>query len=88
MSMIEVKVVIDKLEAKVKLVEEKEDGMVVDRHLVTTATIQYEGTPAKLDKVLWALKSGKSVDVTFFSPQTTMDFQSEKEKPEPAMAGS
>lgn len=36
---------IDKLEAKVKLVEEKEDGMVVERHLITEVKVQYEGTP-------------------------------------------
>lgn len=85
MSEIRAKVVVDKLEAKVKLVEDKEDGMVVDRHLITQATIQYEGTPAKLEKVLWALQAGHTVDVVFSTPQLGLDIPEEEK--EPAMAG-
>jgi len=85
MSEIKAKVVVDKLEAKVKLVEDKEDGMVTDRHLITQVTIQYEGTPAKLEKVLWALQAGHTVDVTFFTPQLGLDIPEEEK--ELAMAG-
>ena len=85
MAEIKAKVAVDKLEAKVKLVEEKEDGMVTDRHLITQATIQYEGTPAKLEKVLWALQAGHTVDVVFSTPQLGLDIPEEEK--EPALAG-
>jgi len=85
---IKTKVVIDKLKAAVKIVEEREGGEVVDHHLVTKVTIQYEGTPAKLEKVLWALRSGHTVDVTFSTPQLGLgmpDKESDEEK-EPVLA--
>ena len=85
MSEIRANVRVDKLEAKVKIVDEKEDGAVVDRHLVTQATIQYEGTPAKLEKVLWALQAGHTIDVTFSTPQLGLAMPEEEK--EPAMAG-
>ena len=82
---IKAKVNIDKLEAKVKLVEEKEDNMVVDRQLVTEAKIQYGGTPAKLEEILWALKAGHTITATFTCPQIGMDMPEEEQ--EPALAG-
>lgn len=85
MSEIKAKVIVDKLQATVKMVEEKEDGMVVARTLVTQATIQYEGTPAKLERVLWALQAGHTVDVTFTTPQLGLDLPEEEK--EPALAG-
>ena len=73
MSKVEANVQIEKLEAKVKLVEEKQEGEVIDRHLITEVKVEYEGTPAQLDKVLYALKSGHRVDVTFATPQFGLD---------------
>lgn len=72
--MAEVKVTlqIDKMEAKVKIVEEKEEGAVVDRHLITTVTMEYEGTPAKIDDVLYALRAGHRVDAIITSPQLSL----------------
>jgi len=81
---IKAKVTVDKLEAKVKLVEEKEEGVVVDRQLVTEAKIQYEGTPATLDRILYALKAGHQVDVTFTTPQQELDL----DEREPVHAGA
>lgn len=79
MSQIKETVSIDKIEARVKIIEEKEENEVVDRHLVTEVKIQYEGTPAQLDKVLYAMQAGHSIDVTFTSPQLSLGFL-EKEK--------
>ena len=80
---------IEKLEAKVKLVEEKMEGEVVDRHLMTEVKVEYEGTPAQLDKVLYALKSGHQVDVTFATPQLGLDEAlEEKEAKDPALVGA
>jgi len=73
MSEIYATVQIEKLEAKVKIVEEKEEGVVIDRHLITEAKIEYEGTPAQLDKVLYALKAGHRVNVTLATPQFGLD---------------
>ena len=73
MTKINTTVQIEKLEAKVKLVEEKQEGEVIDRHLITEVKVEYEGTPAQLDKVLYALKSGHWVDVTFATPQFELD---------------
>jgi len=85
MSEIRETVSIDKIEAKVKIVEEKEENEVVDRHLITEVKIQYEGTPAVLDKVLYTLQAGHSINVTFTSPQLDLGFL-DKEK-ETALAG-
>ena len=85
MAVIEARVQTSKLEAKVKLVEEKEEGRVIDRHLITEVKLEYEGTPAQLDKVLYALRSGQQIDVIFGSPQFSLD-ESQEEK-EPAFAG-
>ena len=68
-----------KLEATVKMVEEKVEGAVVDRHLITSVTIEYEGTPARLDKVLHALRAGHDVEVTFGSPQLSLDLPDKAE---------
>jgi len=83
-----VKLPVDKLSAKVKMIEIKEEGAVVERRLITEATIQYEGTPAKLDYILWLLQGGQSVEVTFSSPQFSMEIKEarEIESKEPAMA--
>jgi hypothetical protein len=73
MSEVEVKVQIDRLEAKVKIVDEKDDGgVVVDRHLITEIKLEYEGTPAKLEELLYTLRAGHAVDVTFASPQLSL----------------
>lgn len=71
---------IEKLEAKVKIVEEKEEGQVIDRHIITEVKVEYEGTPAQLDKVLYALKAGHRVDVTLATPQLGLDEKPNKEK--------
>jgi hypothetical protein len=85
MSEVAAKVQIDKMEAKVKIVEEKEEGAVVDRHLITEVKLEYEGTPALLDKVLYTLRAGHTVDVTFGSPQLSLGL--DEETKEPATAG-
>ena len=69
-----------KLEAKVKMVEETEKGEVVDRHLMTSVTIEYEGTPARLDTVLYALRAGHDVEVTFGSAQLSLDMPEKAEE--------
>jgi len=84
---IKAKVTVDKLEAKVKLVEEKEEGVVVDRQLVTEAKIQYEGTPAMLEKILYTLQAGHTVKATFTTPQRGLDLPETKE-PAAARAAS
>ena len=81
MAEIKTTVTIDKLEAKVKITEDKEDGVVSDRHLVTEAKIQFEGTPYQLEKVLWALRDGHTVDVTFSSPQLVFDTPGQDKEP-------
>ena len=84
---INVKVTLENLKATVKMTEEKDkNGDVVDRRLVTQATIEYEGTPAKLDKVLWALQAGQNVEVTFTCPQSAFDILAQGK--EPALAGA
>lgn len=85
MSELNVKLRVDKLEAKVKMVEEKQDGQVIDRHLITEVKLEYEGTPAKLDEVLYTLRGGHQVDVTLGSPQLSLD--ASEESKEPAIAG-
>ena len=72
---------VDKLEAKVKMVEEKQDGEVIDRHLITEVKIEYEGTPAKLDDVLYTLRAGHTVDVTFASPQYSLPTPEPEKEP-------
>jgi hypothetical protein len=73
MSEVKVKVQIERLEAKVKIVDEKGDGgVVVDRHLITEVKLEYEGTPAKLEEVLYTLRAGHVIDVTFASPQLSL----------------
>ena len=80
MSEVVAKVQIDKLEAKVKIVEEKEKGEVIDRQLVTSVTLEYQGTPAKLDDILYTLRAGHAVDVTFASPQLSLSGITGKEE--------
>lgn len=79
-----VKIAVDKLSAKVKMVEIKEEGEVVERRLITEAVIQYEGTPAKLDSVLWLLQGGHDVDITFSSPQLSLFEDEKSEEADPA----
>jgi len=81
MAKVEAKVQTTKLEARVKLVEERVEGEVVDRHLMTEVKIEYEGTPAELDKVLYTLRAGHAVDVTFGSPQYSLDEPEEAKEP-------
>lgn len=81
MGQLNVKVKIDTLEAKVKIVEEKAEGAVIDRHLITEVKIQYEGTPAKLDDILYTLRGGHAVDVTFSSPQQSLGLGEETKEP-------
>jgi len=79
---VEAKVQTEKLEAKVKVEEEKgEGGIVVDRHLITEVKLVYEGTPAKLDDVLYTLRAGHAVDVTFSSPQQALDLPEDTREP-------
>ena len=76
----EVKVVANKLEAKVKIVEVTEKGEVVDRNLVTEVKIQYNGTPSQLDKMLYALRAGHVIDVTFTCPQSSLPLLEEEKE--------
>jgi len=62
---------VDALETSTKLVEEKEEGEVVDRHLVTTIKLRYTGSPSQIEKVLWALKAGQPITACFYSSQLT-----------------
>jgi len=71
---------IEKLETKSKIVEEKLEGDVVDRHIMTEVKVEYEGTPGQLDKVLYALRGGHQVDVTFATPQFGLDEVPAEEK--------
>jgi len=88
MAEIKAEVRVDKLEAKVKLVEEKEEGVVIDRRLVTEVKIQYEGTPAMLEKILWTLQAGHTVKATFTTPQQGLDLPEEVKEPAEAGAAS
>lgn len=82
MAEVNVKVQTNKLETKTKIVEEKgEGGVVVDRDIVTSVTIEYIDVPGKLDNVLHTLRAGHAVDVTFSSPQQTLDFPEETKEP-------
>ena len=60
---------IQNLETKSKVVEEKEEGEVIDRHLITTVKFEGEFDPRIMASVLYALAGGQSVDVFFSSPQ-------------------
>jgi len=86
MAEVNVKVQTEKMEVKSKIVEEKgEGGVVVDRHIITEVKVEYEGTPGKLDDILYTLRSGHDVDVTFSSPQLSLGLdESERKKKEPA----
>jgi len=81
MSEVAAKIQIDKMEAKVKIVEEKADGQVIDRHLITEVKFEYAGTPAKLDDILYTLRGGHAVDVTFSSPQQSLGLGEEAKEP-------
>jgi hypothetical protein len=69
---------------KSKIVETKEDGVVVDRELVTTVSFDYTGSPAKLSDVLYTLTAGNQVDVVFNTAQgvlaTVLDSSGKKTK--------
>jgi len=79
MAKVEVKVKTNKLETKTKIVEEKADGEVIDRDIVTSVTIEYVGVPGKMDDVLHTLRAGHEVDVTFSSPQQKLPLEETKE---------
>ena len=88
MAEVKVEVHTEKLEVKSKVVEEKgEGGVVVDRHIITEAKIEYEGPPGKLDDVLHTLRAGHAVDVTFSSPQLSLGLEAEETR-EPAEVGT
>jgi hypothetical protein len=70
---------IDKLELKAKVMEEKENGQVVDRHVVTSVKFEYEGTPLLMNQVLMAIASEHEVNVTFSSPQSIMSIEQDVE---------
>ena len=82
MAEVSVKVQTNKLDTKSKIVEEKgEGGVVVDRDIVTSVTIEYVGAPGKLDDVLYTLRAGHAVDVTFSSPQLSLGISEESKEP-------
>lgn len=82
MAKLEVKVKTNKMELKSKIVEEKgEGGVVVDRDIVTEVKVEYIGVPGKLDGVLHTLRAGHEVNVTFGSPQLTLDEVREEKEP-------
>jgi len=83
---VKVKVQTTKLEVKGKIVEDKEKGEVIDRDIITSVTLEYTGTPGKLDNVLHTLRAGHAVDVTFSSPQLSLDLPEESKEPAGAAA--
>jgi hypothetical protein len=60
---------ITNLSVKAKLVEERENGEVIDTHVVTTVSFEVECCPGKFDNLLSAVASGHRVDANFKSPQ-------------------
>jgi hypothetical protein len=60
---------ITNLTVKAKLVEERENGEVIDTHVVTTVSFEVECCPGKFDHLLAAVASGHRVDANFSSPQ-------------------
>lgn len=82
MAKLEVKVKTNKLETKSKIVEEKgEGGVVVDRDIITEVKIEYVGVPGKLDDVMHTLRADHEVNVTFSSPQQSLDLPEESKEP-------
>lgn len=75
---------IQKLELKAKIVEEKEEGEIVDRRVVTAVKFEYDGTPLMLNQVLLALANGHRVSAAFHSPQSIMSMNENTEEKEPA----
>jgi len=55
---------------------------VIDRDIVTSVTLEYNGTPGKLDDVLHTLRAGHAVDVTFSSPQLSLGIEGQEAKEE------
>ena len=74
------KVQTTKMEVKSKIVEDKEKGEVIDRDIVTSVTVEFIGTPGKLDNVLHTLRAGHAVDVTFSRPQLSFAMESKEDK--------
>ena len=82
MAEVEMKVQTEKMETKSKVVEEKgEGGVVVDRHIMTEVKIEYEGPPGQLDDVLYTLRAGHAVNVSFSSPQQALPLIEEEKEP-------
>jgi len=79
MAKVEVKVQTEKLEVKSKIVEETKKGEVIDRDIVTSVTIEFVGPPGKMDDVMYTLRAGHHVDVTFTSPQQKLPLEEAKE---------
>lgn len=74
---------IEKMEVKAKIVEDREEGQVVDKRVVTAVKFEFDGTPMMLNQVLLALANDHEVAVCFQSPQSIMSL--EERKPEEAV---
>lgn len=74
------------LETRAKIVDDKADGTVVDRHLITAIKFEAECRPDVMAKILWALKSGQQVSATFTTPQLDLGIGEEKVEEEPVEA--
>lgn len=88
MAEVKARVQTQKIETKSKIVEEKQEGEVIDRDIVTSVTIEYIGVPGKLDDVLHTLRAGHRIDVTFSSPQQSLELEESKEEKQPAQVGN
>ena len=75
------------VETKSKIVENRADGMVTDRRLVTAIKFEAECRPDAMSKILWALKSGQKVSAIFVTPQLELGIEETEKEKEPARAG-
>ena len=60
---------IENLEIKTKIVEEKAEGVVVRKRLITNIKLDAETTPGKFDPVLKALKAGYRVNFVLYAEE-------------------
>ena len=63
---------ITKVTVKAKLVEDHEEGQVVETHIITTVSFEVECCPGMFDNILTAVAAGHRVDASFKSPQLAM----------------
>ena len=63
---------IEKIDTKTKVVEEKQPEGEPERRIMTTVTLQFEGTSAALDPVLRAIAAGHRVSAELFTPQWSL----------------